>query len=134
MRSGAQDVPRKRPKAGPTNPTPLALTFYKAFKDSDFRSYEELAESIGDIRRSTVSAIINGTRGGSRRDSGTNIRRIAAALGIDPDRAVELAGSAVHTDVQDVERAVRALNWPREAQDELISVLREMDRTRRRRR
>lgn len=128
MSGGTQDERRD----GPTNPTRLAVAFYAAYKRSRFRSYEELADEIGSTR-STVSAYLNGMRGGGRRDTGTTIRLLAAALGMDPDEAVELSGVRVHTDVVEVERAIRSLNWPRDAQDELIAVLREMDQLRRRR-
>lgn len=128
MRRGGQDVPRE----GPRVLTPLSAALYTAYKASRFRSYEDLGAAAG-MSRASAWAYCNGTRGGRDKNSAESIGALARVLGIDPDATIELAGPRVHADVQDVERVIRNLNWPREAQEELIAALREMDRTRRRR-
>lgn len=128
MRHGGQDVPPKR--GGPT--TPLSAALLHAYELSDFRSYDELGVATG-MSGKNAWAYCHGTRGGRGKESAERIRALAVALGLDPDQMIELADARVHSDVQDAENVIRNLNWPRESQDELIAILRDMDRTRRRR-
>lgn len=67
-------------------PTPLALFFYGAFKESG-RKLESVAKAAG-VSVATVWAYINGTRGGRTRNSVTTVRKIAKALDLDEQEAL----------------------------------------------
>jgi transcriptional regulator with XRE-family HTH domain len=72
--------------------TALSRYFYDAYRASGL-TYETVARR-SKISRSTVWAYIQGTRGGAGQPrSARAIRAIAEALDLDPDHAVDLAGS-----------------------------------------
>lgn len=77
--------------AGPKNPTPLAVAFYAAWVASGM-TMETLARKA-DVSLSTASAYVNGTRGaGGQTRSRSTITALAAALDMDIDETLKLAG------------------------------------------
>ena len=91
MNAAPQDVGPGGGETGPTNPTPLALAFYAAFKASGM-TLDALARRA-DVSLPTVSAYINGTRGGGgQARARPTIVAIAKALDMDVDRTLKLAG------------------------------------------
>lgn len=112
---------------GPKNPTPLALAFYKAYRESG-RTYKSIAAET-DVSWQTVAAYISGTRGGDQNRSERTIRQIAAALGMEPDQAVDLSGIVPEGGA---ERGILAdPTVSRRDKEELLGMLRGMRRRRR---
>lgn len=118
MTRGPQDV-GPRGGAGPSNPTPLALAFYKAWRSSGL-TLEAVATEAG-LSVPTVWAYINGTRGsGGQPRQRRTIAAIAGALNLDEAKMLTLAGQAPRTDVVDAIKADTSL--PRRDKEMLIML------------
>lgn len=79
--------------AGPTNPTPLAWAFYRAWKRSGL-TLDALARRA-DVSVPTASAYVNGTRGGGgQKRARRTVVDLATALAMDVDETLALAGMA----------------------------------------